>query len=145
MPKGVCLASAALLILGACDTLVTAYGGMGSRLPYRESIDMKVGESAVLHHAAASCDAKEPPSWEAVEEAFLFDPEGLGVFSDAGARWSYIEGCDEPVHARGVRFTALRPGDETLLLFGDPVAVTVIPRDTGATYSAPTPPPRPPA
>ncbi len=92
-------------------------------IPYKRSVTLKVGQSIVLKGVRSrDCgDIAEP--WTPIKARL---PNSiLGVFSNGGEGTVKSRSCRKRVAARGIKFTAKKPGKERLLIFNDPVRITV--------------------
>lgn len=94
----------------------------GQRIPYRDRITLKVGQSAVIHGARGAC-GEQPPPWNAAR--WELPPLYIGAWSDGGIGYRISRACDGPTPARAVVFTAINPGEESIVIFNDPVLITV--------------------
>ncbi|SDE94579.1 hypothetical protein [Rhodospira trueperi] len=95
---------------------------MAQNIPYRETVTLSVGQSAIIHGARGQC-GEAPPDWSAV--AARLPMVSVGTFSDGGVGERRSRRCNGPTPARAVRFTATTPGQEQIELFGDTVDITV--------------------
>lgn len=99
-----------------------SYGYHGQPISPRRVVDLKVGESAIIHGMRGRC-GKEAPDWETARRGL---PELLiGTFSDGGVGIRNSRSCSGPTPARAIRFTATKPGKESFELYDDPITITV--------------------
>lgn len=94
----------------------------GQSIPYLEHAAVRVGQSVVVHGARGAC-GEPPPSWDIT--ARELPPLAIGRWSDGGVGYCRSRSCGGRTPARAVVFTAAKPGEERLLLFGDPVSIRV--------------------
>lgn len=97
-------------------------------IKYHRSVSLKVGQSIVLKGVRNRNCGTRPPSWSSLKGRL--PRTDLGRFSDGGAGTVRSNHCYKTydvrrVAARGVRFTAKKPGRARLKVFGDPVSITV--------------------
>jgi len=109
------------LFAGAVMAMVSA-SAVAQEIPYRKSVTLSVGQSAIIHGARGEC-GEAPPTWSRVAERLPI--VGLGTFSDGGEGTRHSRSCGGPTPARAVRFTATTPGHEQIELFRDPIDITV--------------------
>ncbi|MDN2568233.1 hypothetical protein N1F89_18575 [Aquibium sp. A9E412] len=120
VPLAVVAAGSAYLLTGGLE--ISAKDMPAAEVEYRPSTTVGVGESAVVHGARGVC-GKAPPEWDSVVQGL---PElDIGTWSDGGVGVRYSRRCNGFTPARGVVFTAVRPGEAVFTLFGDPVAIRV--------------------
>lgn len=90
---------------------------------YRRDVTLRVGESVILKGVRWDC-GNRAPSWRQIAAGI---PESsLGRFSDGGAGTTKSNRCNAVVGARGVRFTATKPGSETLTIYDDRIRIRVV-------------------
>lgn len=94
----------------------------GQRIPYRDRVTLKVGQSAVIHGARGAC-GEQPPPWNAAR--WELPPLYIGAWSDGGVGYRISRACDGPTPVRGIVFTAINPGKESIVIFNDPVVISV--------------------
>ena len=92
-------------------------------LQFSPVVNLKIGQSSVLHGARSSGCGSAPPDWATVKT--WLPATSLGTFADAGMRSRYSDSCKADVKVRAVRFTGRTPGTETFRLFGDSITLTV--------------------
>ncbi|MCD7059099.1 hypothetical protein [Pelagibacterium xiamenense] len=101
---------------------ISASGVRAIDVEYRRSISLRVGESSVVHGARSNC-GERAPDWETTLSRLpVLD---IGTWSDGGEGRRYSRACGGPTPARGVVFTATRPGLVEFTLYGDPVTIHV--------------------
>ncbi|WP_048648631.1 hypothetical protein [Nitratireductor soli] len=83
---------------------------------YNAQMNMIVGETKLIHGEYDRCDAP-PPNWEAVLPRI--PNTDLGVFGDGGLAAKMVNDCGREMVVRAVRFTAVKPGIEEVVLLGD--------------------------
>lgn len=99
-----------------------SFGAVAQEIPYRKTITLKVGETAVIHGARGEC-GKPAPEWSQVIRKL--PPVALGSFSDGGLGERKSRSCGGPTPARAIRFTATKAGAEQILVEQDPITITV--------------------
>jgi len=95
---------------------------------YHRQVTLSVGQSIVLKGVRNRNCGTRVPAWSSV--ASRLPSSRLGAFSDGGGGTVQSSFCRRTydirgVAARGVRFTAKRRGSERLIIFKDPVRITV--------------------
>jgi hypothetical protein len=117
----------ALVVAGILVVAVAARAE-GPQWTLPQTVSVAVGQSAPIYAKRAN-DCGAPPQSFAEIRGRL-PKTGLGTFSDAGIVQRMSRACtpdkrDVWVEARGIAFTATKPGSEILRFFGDPVSLTV--------------------
>lgn len=109
-----------VLLLSAFFTINSANA---QNIPYKKSVTLKVGQSVVLKGVRSrDCgDVAEP--WTPIKARL--PKSKLGSFSNGGEGTVKSRSCKKRVAARGILFTAEKVGKERLLIFSDPVRITV--------------------
>jgi hypothetical protein len=92
-------------------------------MPYRSSVTVKVGQTVLLKGIRHK-DCGKPARAFSYYKPQL-PKSSLGTFSDGGVGTTRSDRCGGVVPARGVRFTAKKPGKERLRVMGDPITITV--------------------
>lgn len=90
---------------------------------YRRSVTLSVGQSAILKGMRNPDCEDSAPKWSWVRGNL--PKSKLGAFSDGGRGTVKSKNCGGRVGARGVKFTAKKPGNERFIIRGDAVRVTV--------------------
>jgi hypothetical protein len=91
-------------------------------ISYRRSVTLSIGQSAVIHGARGDCGAPAP-SWSDVEAKL---PKlSVGTFSDGGVGVRNSNACGGPTPARAISVTGTKSGTENIVLYGDPITITV--------------------
>lgn len=101
---------------------ISAEGIRAIDVEYRKAVSLRIGESSVIHGARSDC-GERAPDWETTQLKLPTLP--IGTWSDGGEGKRYSRACGGPTPARGVVFTATRPGLEQFLLYGDSVTIHV--------------------
>ncbi len=89
---------------------------------YKRDVTLSVGQSTVIHGARGEC-GEAPPDWEEVVRGLPLSLTGSYSDGGLGVRWS--RSCGGPTPARAVKFTAEKAGSEQIVLYGDPINITV--------------------
>ncbi|MDA0704339.1 MAG: hypothetical protein O3A96_14070 [Proteobacteria bacterium] len=97
--------------------------GMAEDFVYNESVDLKVGESLILKGVRGRECEDSAPAWSRLADRF--PSSDLGTLSDGGAGFTDSGRCKGRVAARGIKFTATKPGTETLEIYNDEIRITV--------------------
>lgn len=103
--------------------IVAATPAAAAEFAYNRDVSLKVGQSIVLKGVRAGDCGEVAPSWQDLSAA-LPKPR-LGSLSDGGTGVVDSRACKGRVAARGVRFTARKPGSESFVVFDDKITVTV--------------------
>ena len=98
-----------------------SYAG-AQRIPYKRYVTLSVGQSTVIHGARGAC-GEAPPDWEEVIRGLPLSL--IGSYSDGGLGVRRSRSCGGPTPARAVKFTAEKAGSEQIVLYGDPINITV--------------------
>ena len=114
------LALAAILL---CTALFSASSGLAQDFAYRELVELQVGESAILKGVRNRECGDPAPDWGRISDGL--PSSDLGSLSDGGAGFAEGNRCGGRVPARGIKFTASKPGTETLEIYEDTVRITV--------------------
>jgi hypothetical protein len=101
----------------ACTTSASAQS-----IPANLSPTLKVGQTVVLKGVRAPTCGQTPPAFEALPGQ---PSSSLGNFSGGRVGTMNSRSCNGSTPAREVRFTAKKPGSETISVFGDSVTITV--------------------
>ena len=92
-------------------------------MPYRSNVTVKVGQSVLvmgIRHKDCGAPARAFSHYRP-----QLPKSALGTFSDGGVGTTRSSRCKCVVPARGVIFTAKKPGKERVRIMGEPVAITV--------------------
>ncbi len=109
------------LAIAAMAVMVAAPMAYAKDMPYKRTLNLKVGQSALVMGIRTNpCGAAARPF-----SALKIPASSLGSFSDGGVGTTRSNRCKRVVPARGVVFTAKKPGKERLTISGDPVSITV--------------------
>lgn len=103
--------------------LVLPTSSLAKDMPYRSSVNVKVGQSVLvmgIRHKDCGAPARAFSHYKP-----QLPKSSLGTFSDGGVGTTRSSRCKGVVPARGVIFTARKPGKERLRIMGEPVAITV--------------------
>lgn len=93
------------------------------RVYWREVVELKVGQSMVVHGKRGRPCGAQPPPWP---DVLKYLPElSIGVWSDGGVGFRISRACGGATPARAVVVTATRPGTEKFTLYEDPVTIHV--------------------
>jgi len=110
------------IVLVAVAFLSTSAQVGAERFRYGKFFAVLVGETKVVY-AVRHRDCESMPSFDRLRERL---PEtALGTFSDGGEMTAKSRSCDAEVPTRGIAFTAMSKGEETMTFFGDEVTITV--------------------
>ena len=90
-----------------------------NRVPYKERITLRVGQAMVVHGLRGDC-GKLPSKSKLTPIKFT---TGTVVFGKEGVRKSNACNGDTPVYE--AIFKAEAKGREKIVLFGDPISITV--------------------
>lgn len=104
------------------------WGGPADAAPmirYDPELRMTVGESRVIHGERGDC-GKLPREWDDLQNSL--PASALGTFSDGGLVRRNSKYCKGVTPARGIRFTATKPGTELMHITGDLIKMTVVER-----------------
>lgn len=93
-----------------------------------QTVTVAAGQSTPIYAKRANQCAAPPPSFAEIRDRL--PKTALGTYSDAGIVQRISGSCTPErrpvwVEARGIAFTATKPGTEVLRFFGDPVTLTV--------------------
>ncbi|EKF20682.1 hypothetical protein [Nitratireductor pacificus] len=102
------------------------WGGPADDAPmirYDPELTMTVGESRIIHGERGDC-GKLPREWDDLQNSL--PSSMLGTFSDGGLVRRNSKYCKGLTPARGIRFTATKPGTELIHLIGDLIKMTVV-------------------
>jgi hypothetical protein len=93
-----------------------------------QTVSLAVGQTAPIYAKRANECGAPAPSFAEIKSRL--PKTALGTFSDAGLVQRMSGSCTPDkravwVEARGINFTAAKPGTEVLRFFGDPVTLTV--------------------
>ena len=102
---------------------------------YRSKISLKTGQSVVIKGVRHDNCGKTAPGWGRVKGGL--PRSRLGVFGDGGTGTVDSKSCGGRVAARGVKFTARQPGQETLTIYDDRVSITVTGKPVSVSASKP--------
>jgi hypothetical protein len=116
------------LVLAGVLAVAASASAEGPQWALPQTVSVAVGQSAPIY-AKRPNDCGAPPQTFAELKRHL-PKTGLGTFSDAGVVQRMSRACtpdkrDAWVEARGITFTATKPGSEILRFFGDAVSLTV--------------------
>lgn len=114
----VTLASTLLFI-----SLFVSVPGMAEDFPFNDVVEIKVGESVILKGVRGRECEDPAPAWSRLADRL--PSSDLGILSDGGAGFTDSGRCKGRVPARGVKFTATKPGTETLEIYKDEFRITV--------------------
>ncbi|MEX0408345.1 hypothetical protein ABGN05_22040 [Aquibium sp. LZ166] len=89
---------------------------------YRKSVTLSIGQSTVIHGARGNC-GEPAPSWARVKAHLPHIAVARYSDGDLGTRNS--NSCGGPTPARAVVVTGVKQGSEKIVLFGDPITITV--------------------
>ncbi|MDS9466403.1 hypothetical protein RGQ15_02285 [Paracoccus sp. MBLB3053] len=90
-----------------------------NNVPYREKVNLKVGQAMVIHGKRGEC-GQLPPKSELKPIKFK---TGHVQFGKPGTRMS--NSCKGPTPVYEAIFVAERAGREVIELYGDPISITV--------------------
>lgn len=90
---------------------------------YKKTVTLRVGQTTTLKGVRSHNCGDRAPSWSEVRGGL--PRSRTGSFSNGGAGTVKSRSCGGRVGARGVRFTAKRPGRERLRIYNDYVRITV--------------------
>jgi hypothetical protein len=93
-----------------------------------QTVSLSVGQSGPIYAKRANECGAPAPSFSEIKNRL--PKTALGTYSDAGLVQRMSGACTPDkravwVEARGIAFTATKPGTEVLRFFGDPVTLTV--------------------
>jgi hypothetical protein len=116
------------LVLGGLLMVPTAARAEGLQWTLPQTVSVAVGQSASIYAKRANDCGAPPPSFAEIQGRL--PKTALGTFSDAGVVQRMSAACTPDkravwVEARGITFTAAKPGSEILRFFGDSVSLTV--------------------
>lgn len=97
-------------------------GALAQNIPYRPNVTLQVGESIILKGVRGN-DCGAAPMWNHI--AGRMPRSKLGRLSDGGRGVTDSGSCGKRVPARAVKFTAQRAGSERIVVFDDPISITV--------------------
>ncbi len=114
-----------LLLAAAASAFLVALSAPSDAkdMPYSSKVSVKVGQSVLvmsIRHKDCGAPARAFSHYKP-----QLPKSKLGTFSDGGVGTTRSSRCKAVVPARGVIFTAKKPGTERLRLMGDPVSITV--------------------
>ncbi|EKF20683.1 hypothetical protein [Nitratireductor pacificus] len=123
------IAAAAGIFIGGILIAATAFERHPENLGlpvvgYNAQMNLIVGETKLIHGEYDQCDGP-PPEWEAVLPRI--PDTDLGVFGDGGLAAKMVNDCGREMVVRAVRFTAVKPGIEEVVLLGDYMRLVVTP------------------
>ena len=96
---------------------------LSAEFPFRQNVTLKVGQSTILKGVRPrNCDDRAP-NWGEVRNRL--PRSKTGKYSDGGAGTVASDSCGKQVNARGIKFTATKPGTESLNILNDRVNITV--------------------
>lgn len=119
----------ALVLCGSGLALSSLVGGQrGSRadLPivnFEGRVRVPVGASVLIHGGFGACDG-QPPEWEEIADEM--PSTRLGSLSDGGLARKVVRKCTEERIVRGIKFTGIEAGTDSIRLFGDYIRVDVV-------------------
>lgn len=108
------------------------WGGPADDAPfvvYHPQVRLVVGQSMVVHGERGDC-GKLPRDWRDV--VGHLPTSTLGEFSDGGLVRRHSMFCKGITPARGIRFTATKPGMEEMYITGDYMKILVVAREDAA-------------
>ena len=126
-PRGFLWAGAAALAALLAATgfrwlLVDPHGNL-PMIGYDARVEMRVGESRLIHGDRGKCDGTMLPDWNNTSPRV---PESrLGSFSDGGLARKMNNYCNAVVPVRAVKFTAREAGTEEMRLLDDFIKIVV--------------------
>ena len=111
------------LALSAMVVMLTAPLAYAKDMPYKRKVNLKVGQSTLVLGVRSNPCGAPARSFSALKPRI--PSSSLGTFSDGGVGTTRSNRCKRVVPARGVVFTAKKPGKERLTVAGDTVFITV--------------------
>jgi len=119
---------ASALVLGGLLMAVAAARAEGPQWTLPQTVSVSVGQSAPIYAKRANDCGAPAPSFAEIQARL--PKTALGTFSDAGIVQRMSGSCTPDkravwVEARGIAFTATKPGSEILRFFGDSVSLIV--------------------
>jgi len=113
----------ALFLSVAVGSAVVAASAEARDFQYNRNVTLSVGQSVVLKGVRAGDCGSKAPSWGQIERKL--PKSKTGSFSNGGSGTVKSNSCGKSVAARGVRFTAKKPGSESLNIYDDRISITV--------------------
>ncbi len=107
----------------AVMSVAAASEASAQSFPFNRNVTLKVGQSIVLKGVRGASCGQPPGGWRSV--AGQLPQTAIGRYSDGGVGTVESSFCRGTTPARGVRFTATKPGSESLVIFGDQISVNV--------------------
>jgi|GEM_PF-1598311 len=104
-------------------SLLSAVPTQATDFKYRKSVTLNVGQSIILKGVRSHNCGDKAPSWSRVRSRL--PKTKLGKFSNGGDGFTDSGSCGGRVGARGILFTAKKPGKEQLTIYKDKVRITV--------------------
>lgn len=92
-------------------------------IAYKPTVTLKVGQSVILKGVRSADCGDMAPSWGHIKGRL--PKSKLGSFSDGGTGTVKSGKCGDRVGARGVKFKAIKSGQEQLTIYQDKVRITV--------------------
>ncbi|WP_134680222.1 hypothetical protein [Paracoccus ravus] len=114
MLKWIGISATAMMLFSA-----SAFAQAQNNVPYREKVNLKVGQAMVVHGLRGDC-GQLPPKSKLKPMKFK---TGHVQYGKPGVRMS--NRCKGPTPVYEAIFVAERPGQEKIELFGDPISITV--------------------
>ncbi|MBL4646967.1 MAG: hypothetical protein JKY99_10990 [Rhizobiales bacterium] len=119
------IATKGLFTLGALLIGIAGYSAtaFASDFKYHKKVNLRVGQSIVVKGVRGKCSGTKAPSFKSLHLPKI----RLGKFSDGGAGTVQSKSCKKRVPARGVKFTATKPGFDKFEIYKDSVIINVKP------------------
>lgn len=99
-----------------------ASASLAQTIPYKRNVTLNVGESIILKGVRGN-DCETAPSWGHISDRM--PRSKLGRLSNGGTGFVNSNACGKRVPGRAVKFTAQRSGSEQIVVFNDPISITV--------------------